>query len=137
MSPNTPKIGIGLVLMISVGKSIRLKDTVNPVLSGNSKRIPKIGFQCLLSLNAGQKHCRVLQGGHSTMISTFIKLPFFIKTIVLSNFKWSLKTGFTVSVMTMDVILCTYIISFFCYTCVCHVFITFFHFYQLCEFNVP
>ena len=37
-----------------------------------SKRIPKICFQCLLSLNAGQKYCRMLQGEHSAIISTFL-----------------------------------------------------------------
>ena len=31
-----------------------------------------------------------------TILSTFIKLPFSIKTIVLSIFKWPLKTGLTV-----------------------------------------
>ena len=61
--------------------------TVIPVLSGHSKRRPKIGFQDLLSLNAGQKYCRMLQGGHSAILSTFIKLPFSIKTFVLSIFE--------------------------------------------------
>ena len=42
-------------------------------------KTPKIGFQDLLSLNAGQKYCRMLQGDHSAIISTFIKLPFIIK----------------------------------------------------------
>ena len=36
-------------------------NTVKPVLSGHSKRRPKIGFQDQLSLNAGQKYCRMLQ----------------------------------------------------------------------------
>ena len=36
-----------------------------------SKR-PKIGFQDQLSLNAGQKYCRMLQGEHSAIHSTFI-----------------------------------------------------------------
>ena len=36
-----------------------------------SKR-PQIGFQDQLSLNAGQKYCRMLQGEHSAMLSTFI-----------------------------------------------------------------
>ena len=31
-----------------------------------------------------------------SILSTFIKLPFSIKTFVLSIFKWPLKTGFTV-----------------------------------------
>ena len=50
-----------------------------------SKR-PKIGFQDQLSLNAGQKYCRMLQGEHSAILSTFIKLPFVIKIFVLSIF---------------------------------------------------
>ena len=37
-----------------------------------------------LSLNAGQKYCRMLQGEHSAILSTFIKLPFVIKIFVLS-----------------------------------------------------
>ena len=49
-----------------------------------------------LSLNAGQKYCRMLQREHTAILSTFIKLPFVIKTFVLSIFEWPLKTGFTV-----------------------------------------
>ena len=60
-----------------------------------SKR-PKIGFQDQLSLNAGQKYCRMLQGEHSAILSTFILLPFVIKIFVLSIFEWPPKTGFTV-----------------------------------------
>ena len=60
------------------------------------KRRPKIGFQDRLLLNAGQKYCRMLQGEHSAILSTIIKLPFSIKTFILSIFKWPLKTGFTV-----------------------------------------
>ena len=33
---------------------------------------------------------------HSAIHFTFIKLPFSVKTFVLSVFKWPLKTGFTV-----------------------------------------
>ena len=36
------------------------------------------------------------KGEHSAILSTFIKLPFAIKTFVLSIFDWPLKTGFTV-----------------------------------------
>ena len=39
-----------------------------------SKR-PQIGFQDQLSLNAGQIYCRMLQGEHSAILSTFSKLP--------------------------------------------------------------
>ena len=70
--------------------------TVKPVLIGHSKRRPKIGFQDQLWLNAGQKYCRMLQGEHSAILLTFIKLLFAIKTFVLSIFEWLLKTGFTV-----------------------------------------
>ena len=38
----------------------------------------------------------MLPGEHCAIISTSIKLPFSIKTFVLSIFKWLLKTGFTV-----------------------------------------
>ena len=60
-----------------------------------SKR-PKIGFQDQLSLNAGLKYCRMLQGEHSAILLTFIKLPFVIKIFVLSIFEWPIYTGFTV-----------------------------------------
>ena len=56
----------------------------------------EIGFKDQFLLNAGQKYCRMLQGEHSAILSTLIKLPFVIKTFVLSIFEWPLKTGFTV-----------------------------------------
>ena len=46
--------------------------TVKPVLSGHSKRRPKLFFK-----TAGQKE-------HSAILSTFIELPFVIKIFVLS-----------------------------------------------------
>ena len=70
--------------------------TVKPVLSGHSKQTPKIGVQDLLSPNASQKYCRMLQWEHSAILVTFIKLPFVIKTFILSIFERPLKTGFTV-----------------------------------------
>ena len=63
-----------------------------------SKR-PKIGFQYQLSLNAGQKYFRVLQGEHSAILSTFIKLPFVIKIFVLSI---SERSGSVVECLTRD-----------------------------------
>ena len=53
------------------------------------------------SLNACQKYCRMLLESilqyleHSTILSTFIKLQFVIKTFVLSIFEWPFRTGFT------------------------------------------
>ena len=53
----------------------------------------KKGFQDQLSLNAGQKYCRMLLGVHSAILWTFIKLPFGIKIFVLSIFEWPFYTG--------------------------------------------
>ena len=52
-----------------------------------SKRNPEIVlfFQDPMSLNAGQKYRRMLQGEHSAILSTFIKLPFVIKMIISLN----------------------------------------------------
>ena len=38
----------------------------------------------------------MLQVEHSAILLTFIKLPFVIKTFVLSIFDWPFYTGFTV-----------------------------------------
>ena len=55
----------------------------------------KIGFQDQLSLNAGQKYCRMLQGKHSAILLTCIKLPFANKIFALSIFESPFYTGFT------------------------------------------
>ena len=51
-----------------------------PCLKRPLKKKTKIGFQDQLSLNAGQK-----LGEHSAILSTFIKLPFAIKTFFVLN----------------------------------------------------
>ena len=66
-----------------------------------SKR-PKNGFQDRLLLNAGQKYCKMLQREHSAILSTFIKLPFVVKTFVLSIFEWSFYTSFTVYGLALE-----------------------------------
>ena len=38
----------------------------------------------------------MLQGEHSAILSTFIKLQFVIKIFALSTFEWPFYTGFTV-----------------------------------------
>ena len=68
----------------------------NTCLKPPFKKKAKIGFQDQLSLNTGQKYCRILQREHSAIPLTFIKLPFAIRTIVLSIFEWPFKTDFTV-----------------------------------------
>ena len=52
-------MSIKIIQLLYISES--LKGTVKPVLSGHSMRRPKIGFQDRLSLNAGQKYCRLLQ----------------------------------------------------------------------------
>ena len=61
-----------------------------------SKTCVKPVFQYQLSLNAGQKYCRMLQGEHSAILLTCIKLPFVLKIFVLSILEWPFYTGFTV-----------------------------------------
>ena len=60
----------------------KIRHTVKHFLSSHSKKNTKIGFQYRLSLNADQKHCRMLQGEHSAMLSTSIKLPFSLRSLV-------------------------------------------------------
>ena len=67
-----------------------------------SKR-PKIGFQDKLSLNAGQKYCRMLPMEHSAILLTFIKLTFVIKIFVLSILEWLFYTGFTVHCLMKNI----------------------------------
>ena len=45
----------------------------------------------------------MLQGEHSAILPTFIKLPFLIKIFVLSNFEWLLKTRFTVGLFNENI----------------------------------
>ena len=51
-----------------------------------SKR-PKFGFQDQLSLNVGQKYCRMLQSEHSAILSSFIKQPFVIRSLFFLGFQ--------------------------------------------------
>ena len=46
----------------------------------------------------------MLQGEHSAIFSTFIKLQFVIKSFVLSIFEWLLSTGFTVYGLGGDIV---------------------------------
>ena len=54
---------------------------------------PKIGFQDQISLNAGQKNCRMLQWKHSAILSTFIKLSVCHQDLCFLYFGWPFKTG--------------------------------------------
>ena len=73
--------------------TLKIKYSKTGVKRPLSKR-PQIGYQDQLSLNAGQKYCRMLQEEHSAMLSTFFKLPFVIKIFVSSIFEWPFYTGF-------------------------------------------
>ena len=74
-------------------------------------------FQYQLSLNAGQKYCRILQGEHSAILSTFIKLQFVIKIFVLSIFEWPFYTGFTFCLLLLtlweSVIVLSFVVLYF------------------------
>ena len=69
-----------LPIMRTIWTKIRIqkKTCVKRPLS----KIQQIDFQDQLSLNADQKYCKMLQGEHSDILSTFIKLPFVIKIFV-------------------------------------------------------
>ena len=54
-------------------------------VNSHSQKDQKLVFKTIL-LKAGQKYCRMLQGEHSAILWTFIKLPFVIKIFVLSIF---------------------------------------------------
>ena len=72
---------------------LHLKYSITCVKQPLSKR-QKIGFQDWLSLNAGQKNCRMLPLEHSARLLTFIKRPFVIKSFVLSIFELGFYTDF-------------------------------------------
>ena len=72
-----------LILHLNLCKTATLKNS-------------KIGFQDQLSHIVGQKYYR------STLLSTFIKIPFVIKVFVATNFEWPYYTGFTVLVREPD-----------------------------------
>ena len=78
------------------GNITRFYCTVKPLQKLPLSKRPKIGFQVQLSLNAGQRYCRMLPLEHSAILSTFIKLLFVIKIFVLSISEWPFNTGFTV-----------------------------------------
>ena len=73
-----------------------IKCLYNSLIHLYTQKKTKTRFQDQLFLNAGQKYCRMLQGEHSAILSTFVKLPFVIKIFVLSIFERPLKTGFIV-----------------------------------------
>ena len=99
LSLSRPFTGINLISLESGSslflqmKHLRYSKTC---LKRPLKRTLKIGFQYRSPLDRGQKYCRMLQGEHSAIHSTSIMLLFPTKTLVLSFFKWPLKTGFTV-----------------------------------------
>ena len=71
--------------------------------NGHPKKT-KIVFQDKVSLNAGQKCCRMLQGEHFAILLTFSKQPFVIKIFVLSIFEWLFYTGFTVQSLFISIL---------------------------------
>ena len=71
---------------------------VKSVLSGDSNRRPKIVFK------TDYRFMQVKSTAECSILSTFTKLPFVFKTVVLSIFEWPLKTGFTALSFIMHLI---------------------------------
>ena len=68
-------------------------DTVKPVRNSHSQKDRNLVFK------TDYRRSKVLQnapGEHSAILLTYTKLPFVIKTLVLSIYKWPFYTGFTV-----------------------------------------
>ena len=83
MEKNTIYIDVrGEGLPTPRGTTTAVATSKNLSLAATQKRTPNIGFQYRLSLNTGQKYCRMLQGEYSATLSTFIKLPFSINCFV-------------------------------------------------------
>ena len=78
--------------------------TVKPVLSGHLKRRPKNGFQDPLSLNAGQKYCRMLSWSILQYFRPSLSYNLLFRPLFCLILSGPLKTGLTV-----------YGIDFFCY----------------------
>ena len=76
-----PWVGLWSVMMAYFGH------TVNPVLSGKSKKDQTLVFNTEYRLMQVKSNAACSQGEHSAILSTLIKLPFFNKTFDLSFFK--------------------------------------------------
>ena len=59
-------------------------------------------FKTVLHIQVLFKPVQTLLYEHKLILSTRIKLPFVIKTFVLSFFEWPLRTGFTVCVKILN-----------------------------------
>ena len=70
-----------------------MHSTVKPVLSGHSKRRPKLVFRTDYRLMQVKS---IAGWEHYAILSTFIKLSFVIKIFVLSIVEWPLKTSYTI-----------------------------------------
>ena len=98
-------MGLSELLLITYSKTCLKRSLIKKT---------KIDFQDRLSLNAGQKYYRMLQGEHSAILLTFLKLPFVNNTFVLSTFELPLKTGFTVCKKNQNNRISTLIWPLFC-----------------------
>ena len=85
------------ILYLNYDASLKLSTTVKPVLNDHSQKT-QIGFQDQNRFMQVQKYCRMLQGEHSAILSTCVKLLLVtcIKIFVLSIVEWLFYTSFTV-----------------------------------------
>ena len=86
------RIGVWGFYCTLSGFPVEKQHTVKPVLSGHSK-IDKT--KVLMTNGSLMKVESAAECEHSVILSTCIKLTFFIKTYSWSSFEWPLKTGFT------------------------------------------
>ena len=82
-----------LVFKIDYGL-MQVKSTVKPVLNGHSKRLPKIGFQDVLSFNAGEKNCRMLQESILQDFRPSLSYHLSLRPLFCPIFEWPLYKGF-------------------------------------------
>ena len=66
----------------------------------------------------------MLQGEHSAILLTFIKLPFVIKIFILSIFEWPFYTGFTVIYKPFSLLFTKTVICFLFCLCIVVAYIT-------------
>ena len=89
------------VLRVAFTSGYRYKGVYLCTYSNNCVKCPlskisKIGFQDQLLLNAGQKYCRMLQGGILQYFRPSLSYHLLLSSLFFSVCEWLLYTGFTV-----------------------------------------
>ena len=86
-------------MLYGLDLSILSSFTENLCKTATLKKDQKLVFKTnyrLMQVKSIAECSKMLQGEHSAIVSTFIKLPYVIKIFVESIFEWPFNTGFTV-----------------------------------------